>query len=145
MSGQNFNEVVELITRDDSRYDPAAYTFMRHALDYTLKNIQNRESGTQARHVSGQELSEGIRDFALQQYGPMALTLLNNWGIYKTGDFGNIVFNLVEYGVFGKTEHDRQEDFNQVYDFREAFEVPFLPEDRKESVLAEIRQEPPNE
>lgn len=145
MSAQNFNEVVNLITRDDTRYDPAAYTFMRHALDYTLKNIQNRESENKIRHVSGQELSEGIREYALQQYGPMALTLLNNWGIYKTEDFGNIVFNLVEYGVFGKTDNDKQEDFKQVYDFREAFEIPFLPEDQKESVLAEIRQETPNE
>lgn len=131
MNGKNFNEVVQLIRRDDPRYEVGAYHFIRQALDYTLKKVREADGARSNRHVSGVELSEGIRDFALDQYGPMTLTLLNEWGIERTQDFGEIVFNLVDYEVFGKTEDDRKEDFVDVFDFSEAFEQPFLPEDRE--------------
>ena len=127
MSGKNFHEVVELIRKDDPRYDAGAYVFMRQALDHTLSGIREREKITGHRHVSGQELCEGIRDYALEQYGPMARTLLQSWGINRTEDFGQIVFNLVEFGIFGKTETDSIEDFNKVYDFEKAFAAPFRP------------------
>ena len=115
MSGKNFHEVIQLIRKEDARYDTGAYVFMRQALDHTLKGILEKE------------LCEGIREFALDQYGPMARTLLNEWGIHQTEDFGQIVFNLVEYGIFGKTENDSIEDFNKVYDFEQAFDEPFRP------------------
>lgn len=127
MSGKNFHEVVQLIRKDDPRYDIGAYVFMRQALDHTLTGIKERESTSAHRHVSGQELCEGIRDYALEQYGPMALKLLQSWGINRTEDFGQIVFNLVEFGIFGKTETDSIEDFNNVYDFETVFEAPFRP------------------
>jgi uncharacterized repeat protein (TIGR04138 family) len=127
MNGANFNEILDLIVREDSRYEKNAYFFMRQCLDYTLKNLREREKVTTNRHITGQELCAGIRDYAIEQYGPMASTLLNSWGLKKTEDFGNIVFNLVEYGVFGKTEKDSQEDFIDVFDFEEAFVHPFLP------------------
>jgi uncharacterized repeat protein (TIGR04138 family) len=77
--------------------------------------------------VSGQELLEGIREFALEQYGPMTFALLEGWGLRRCEDFGEIVFHLVDYGVLGKTEQDRREDFAGGYDFREAFLRPFEP------------------
>ena len=77
------------------------------------------------RHVTGQELCEAIRRFALQQFGLMAKTVLNSWGVYKTGDFGEIVFNMIKIGRMRKTPHDRREDFDEVYDFETAFDEEF--------------------
>ncbi|MGD0898650.1 MAG: Minf_1886 family protein [Thermoguttaceae bacterium] len=77
------------------------------------------ESGPQ-HHVTGQELCEAIRRYALEQYGYMAKLVLNNWGIRATGDFGEIVFNLIRIGRMRKTPGDRREDFDDVYDFETA-------------------------
>ena len=77
------------------------------------------------RHVTGQELCEAIRQFALEQYGYMAKTVLNNWGVHGTGDFGEIVFNLIRIGRMRKTPQDRREDFESVYDFDTAFKQEF--------------------
>ncbi len=79
------------------------------------------------RHVSAQELLEGIRVYALQEYGPMALTVLQSWGLTCTEDIGEVVFNLVESGKLGKTESDRKEDFANGFDFATAFQRPFEP------------------
>ncbi|NDV61191.1 hypothetical protein G0Q06_01865 [Puniceicoccales bacterium CK1056] len=127
MLSKNFHEIIQLIQKDDTRYASGAYTFMRQALDFTLARIREEEKETQHRHVTGQELCHGIRDYAIEQYGPMAMTLLEHWGIHRTEDFGQIVFNLVEFGIFGKTETDCLEDFNHVYDFKTAFVEPFQP------------------
>jgi uncharacterized repeat protein (TIGR04138 family) len=83
--------------------------------------LDDEEKGPQ-RHVTGQELCEAIRRYALDQYGMMALTVLNSWGIRSTGDFGEIVFNLIRIGRMRKTKHDRREDFENVYDFATAFQ-----------------------
>ena len=129
MSGKDFSEVVELIVREDPRYPKPAYYFVRKALDHTLKGLKKKPTGEKGHghHVSGKELLEGIRDYALKQFGPMSYTLFEKWQLNQTSDFGEIVFNLVEYGIFGKTEHDDIEDFKGVYDFREAFLKPFMP------------------
>lgn len=127
MPGKNFQEVIHLIRKEDPRYEAGAYIFMRQALDHTLGTIRNAGKSSKHRHITGQELCEGIRDFALEQFGPMAMTLLHHWGIRQTEDFGQIVFNLVEFGIFGKTESDSLEDFTKVYDFDHAFAKPFRP------------------
>jgi uncharacterized repeat protein (TIGR04138 family) len=127
MSARDFAEVVEQIRKESPRFDRGAYFFVKQALDHTLKSVKKESEGRPGRHVSGQELLSGIREFALDQYGPMAFTVLDRWGVRKCEDFGDIVFNLVEYGVLGKTEQDRREDFANGYDFREAFVVPFEP------------------
>ena len=72
-------------------------------------------------HVSGQELCEAARQYALQQYGFMAPTVLGNWGVHRTGDFGEIVFSMIEIGQMRKTRRDKLEDFHDVYDFNDAF------------------------
>jgi len=122
----NFDDTVEIILSRDARYRREAYTFVREALDFTQKLIVKENRG-QIRHVSGQELLDGIRQFALQQFGPMTVTVLEEWGIRHCRDFGEIVFNMVETGLLAKTEHDSREDFQNGYDFTDAFRKPFWP------------------
>jgi len=73
------------------------------------------------RHVSGQELCEAARQYALQQYGFLAPTVLGSWGVHRTSDFGDIVFSMIEIGQMRKTRRDKREDFNDVYEFGDAF------------------------
>ncbi len=122
----NFGERIEEIIKADSRYDRDAYQFVREGLDYTLKSLK-KQGDKSHRHVSGQELLEGLRQFSLQQYGPMAKTVLNYWGVSQCEDFAEIVFNMVDRGILGKTEQDSREDFKGGYDFDEAFVKPYLP------------------
>ena len=100
---------------------------MRDALDFTTKQ-QKKIKGVSVRHVTGPELLDGVRRYALKEFGPMVITVFDNWGIRSCEDVGNIVFNLIGAGVFGKTEEDSIEDFKNVYDFEEVFVKPFAPE-----------------
>ena len=130
MSEKDFTDVVNSIRQQDSRFDKGAYYFIRQALDHTLKHIKEDQSGNN-HHVSGKQLLEGIKEYALDQYGPMTKTLLDAWNIKRCRDFGDIVFHLVDAGVLGKTENDSPEDFAEGYNFTEAFESPFLPPSKK--------------
>jgi uncharacterized repeat protein (TIGR04138 family) len=85
------------------------------------------------RHLTGRELCEAIRRYALDQFGFMAKTVLNNWGVHTTGDFGNIVFNLIEIGEMSKTKDDRREDFDDVFDFEADLRQEFRIEIPKSS------------
>ncbi len=122
----NFEETIEQIVAQDPRYTREVYSFVREALDFTQKLIVKENRG-QVRHVSGQELLEGIRQFGLQQFGPMTVTVLGEWGVRNCLDFGEIVFNMVETGLLAKTERDSREDFQNGYDFTDAFRKPFWP------------------
>ena len=93
----SFEEALDLILAKDSRYARDAYLFVREALDRTQQTIATR-SLDEVRHVSGQELLAGIREFALAEFGPMTMMVLGEWGIRSTRDFGEIVFNMVENG-----------------------------------------------
>ena len=112
-------DILDGIIQKDSRYEIEAYNFLLLAFNYTLSNIPEH------RHVTGQELLEYIKQYALDQYGPMARTLLEHWGIASTEDFGNIVFNLVDAGLLGKNDTDSINDFKNVFSFSEAFDKPF--------------------
>jgi len=125
----NFDEAVEMVLAKDPRYTREAYTFVREALDFTQKLI-GKETHGQIRHVSGQELLDGIRQFALQQFGPMTVTVLEEWGVRNCRDFGEIVFNMVEIGLLAKTDKDSRDDFRSGYDFADAFRKPFWPESK---------------
>lgn len=129
MQDLEFSEIVELICKEDPRFDRKAYTFVRQGLDHTVKELRKRqpERTAKSQHVTGPELLLGIRDYALEQFGPLTKTVLNAWGVQRCSDFGDIVFNLIEYNVFSKTESDRREDFGEVYDFEAAFVKPFAP------------------
>jgi uncharacterized repeat protein (TIGR04138 family) len=126
MSDKNFPEVIKEIHDQDDRFGKGAYYFIREALDHTLKSME-KDKGKNKGHVSGRELLEGIRDYALDRFGPMALTLMDYWNIKKCRDFGDIVFNLVDHGILGRTENDSLADFEEGYNFKEAFEKPFRP------------------
>lgn len=126
MPDNDFDGVVKEICLKDARYDRDAYFFVRESLDFTSKTLNKPREGA-ARHVSGPELLEGARAYALQEFGPLALTVLHSWGIKTTSDFGEIVFSLVATGKLGKTDEDRKEDFANGYDFAEVFAKPFMP------------------
>jgi uncharacterized repeat protein (TIGR04138 family) len=115
-------EKFRLLLAADKRYDAEAYNFVYEALDWTLKNVVRSERRTN-QHVTGQELLEGIRQYAIDQYGCLACTVLNSWGVRATGDFGEIVFNLVDYDLMGKQESDSKAHFRDVYDFAVAFDL----------------------
>jgi uncharacterized repeat protein (TIGR04138 family) len=122
-----FAEALDSIARSDPRYQREAYVFLRDALDFTTKQ-QKKAKGTSVRHVTGPELLEGLRQYALKEFGPMVMTVFDNWGIHSCEDIGNMVFNLIGAGIFGKTEEDSIEDFKNVYNFEEVFVKPFAPE-----------------
>ena len=124
MKQVRFEEALEHILERDERYSADAYGFVREALDHAIELHEKPRKGA-ARHVSGQELLAGIRDYALREFGPMAMTVLHRWGVHRCEDFGEIVFNLVKEGVLGKTDEDSRADFRGGYDFDEAFRAPF--------------------
>jgi uncharacterized repeat protein (TIGR04138 family) len=126
MQPTDYSEALRVILEKDPRYEADAYHFLRESLDFTIRQVQAGEGVP--RHISGQELLNGIRLFALQEFGPMAFTVLRTWGVRGTDDFGHIVFNLVNAGILGKTEQDSLDDFKNSYDFQTAFVTPFLPE-----------------
>jgi uncharacterized repeat protein (TIGR04138 family) len=121
-----FEEAVRAIRERDKRFDGDAYLFLKESLDFTLSELRSEES-IEHRHVSGPELLEGLREFSLREFGPMAATVLENWGIRSCEDIGEMVFQLINAGAFGKSEEDMPEDFSGVYDFDEAFREPFRP------------------
>ena len=122
-----FAEALDSIVASDPRYQRDAYVFLRDALDFTTKQ-QKKVRGATVRHVSGPELLGGVRQYALKEFGPMVMTVFDSWGVHSCEDIGNMVFNLIDAGIFGKTEEDSIEDFKNVYDFDEAFVKPFAPE-----------------
>ncbi|MEO5715765.1 MAG: Minf_1886 family protein [Luteolibacter sp.] len=129
MQAMQFEQSVVSILKRDRRFDPHAYFFLKDALDFTLKRIAESNNG-QARHVSGPELLAGFRDCALEQFGPMASTLMNEWSVRKCQDVGDMVFHLIEEQVFGKQDSDKKEDFSEVFDFEESLITPFLPKQK---------------
>lgn len=120
-----FTESVKKIVAQDPSYAVAAYEFVREAVSYTARKIRAAGKGGN-RHISGQQLLEGIRDLALAEFGPLALNVLEEWRIKRTEDFGTIVFKLVEHNLLGASEGDSPEDFADGYDFTEAFLKPFV-------------------
>ena len=127
MQEVNFDEMLEKIVERDPRFHRDAYHFLREALEFTQKLISKENRGT-VRHVSGQELLDGLRQYALQQFGPMTATVFEEWGVRSCKDFGELVFNMVENGLLAKTEKDSREDFQDGYDFTDAFRKPFWPQ-----------------
>ena len=120
--------LVQLLNRD-SRYRLEAYQFVREGLDYAQRvlgmgvsrRLRRGEKPPTESHLSGQELSEALRRFAIEQFGFMAKWVLNSWGIYSTRDFGELVYNMIDVNLMRKSATDRREDFDGVYDFDEAF------------------------
>lgn len=150
MQEVRLEEALDQIIAADPRYHRDAYTFVREALDHSQRLFANEERDAGRRtvslqkenHVTGQQLLEGIRECALGQFGPMAATVLEEWGIHECRDFGNIVFNMVESQLLRKTEKDTRDDFAGGYDFKEAFRKPFLPSRKLGSAPPSSKPEP---
>lgn len=134
----SFQETVSEICKKDTRFPPDAYFFLVEALDSTVKDIRKRQPD-HGRHVSGKELLDGIKTYALDEFGPLAHTVFSEWGVHSTQDFGEIVFNLVAAGRLGKTESDSLEDFKNAYAFDEAFLLPFEPQPSEIPPAASVR------
>jgi uncharacterized repeat protein (TIGR04138 family) len=138
MQDIKFHEVVEVICKEDTRYDRRAYGFVRAGLDFTVGEIRKKiplktikAGGPVSRHISAPQLLEGMRAFTLDQFGPLSKTVLNEWGVKRCCDFGEIVYNLIEHGIFSKTPEDNRGDFTEVFSFENAFEKPFWPKNRR--------------
>lgn len=116
----------EQVLSRDKRFELAAYFFIYEALAFTQKALGRDAEKLEAaeRHVSGQELLDGVRAYAQEQFGPLAPTVFHSWGIRQSSDFGELVFNLVESGLLGKTDSDRREDFSGGFDLGTAFDGP---------------------
>ena len=149
MQEAEFEERVERILALDQRYSRDAFTFLRQALEHTQK-AAGREAKTGERRiikgqkdVSTQELLAGIRDHALQQYGPMVTTVLEAWGVRSCHDFGELVFLMIEHGLLKKTDRDSRADFDAGYSFEEAFRRPFLPQTRLAAAVPDAGGESP--
>ena len=113
------DDVMARIRERSGRYDERAYLFVLAALEHLQKNLPAR------RHVSGEELSNGCREFALEQYGLLARPVLEYWGLKATSDIGTIVFTLIELNLLKAQDNDRPEDFDRVYLFNNAFEADY--------------------
>ncbi len=140
MQAPSFEEAIEQIVAKDARYHRESYFFVREALDHTRKLITRAPKKSDVRHVTGQELLNGIREHGLQQFGPMTVTVFDAWGIHRCEDFGEIVFNMVETKLLAKTEQDSRDDFKQGYNFHEAFRKPFLPSNTALPPVAETKR-----
>lgn len=124
-------DLVTIVNR--TRYPMDAFLFVQRGLDFTVNrlhgeaedelfgDIEPAEYESQ-RHVSGQDLCAGLRDFAIKEYGLLARTVLRRWNITSCRDFGQMVFAMVDGGLMRKTEDDTIHDFNNVFDFASAFE-----------------------
>ncbi|MGH7553616.1 MAG: Minf_1886 family protein [Longimicrobiales bacterium] len=110
------DEVLYRLRERNPRFHEAAYLFILSALRYVIERLP------EPRHISGRELAEGVRDLAIEQFGPMARTVLEHWGIRATADLGDLVFALVECGILIKQDEDAMEDFRNVFDFDQTFE-----------------------
>jgi uncharacterized repeat protein (TIGR04138 family) len=121
------------LAQKHGQYRANAYKFVMDAVQFTVNRLPEK------RHVTGRELLEGIRDLAVQAFGPMAKTVFEQWGIRRTEDFGTIVFQLVDSGLLGKTDADKQSDFSRGYDFNEAFVRNF---DWLDRIAGDTRPEP---
>jgi uncharacterized repeat protein (TIGR04138 family) len=107
---------LEVLAAGDPRYKLESYVFVINAVEFTMRSLRRRG------HVTGHELLDGIKGLAKREFGPMAKTVFESWGVSTTEDFGEIVFKLIEAGVLGKTDRDSREDFSDVFDFNDVFE-----------------------
>lgn len=113
------DEILEQLQERNPRFDTRAYFFVLAALHSVIHSLD------EPRHISGKELAEGVRHMALERFGPMARSVLEHWGIHATEDVGGVVFALVEQGILIKQDGDRPEDFADVFDFEEVFELNY--------------------
>ena len=112
-------EILDQLQERNPRFHARSYGFVLEALQSVIQSLDK------PRHISGRELTEGVREKAIGAYGPLARTVLEHWGIHETDDVGRVVFAMVEQGLLVKEDEDQPEDFANLFDFEEAFEVNY--------------------
>ncbi|MCA0377738.1 MAG: hypothetical protein LCH84_19045 [Gemmatimonadetes bacterium] len=108
--------IMDQIRLREQRFDERAYLFVLSSLEHSQARLIER------RHISGPELAHACRELALQRFGVMARLVLEHWGVRATADIGDIVFTLVDLGLLISQPDDSREDFEDVFDFADAFE-----------------------
>lgn len=120
MSNVQFaDELLDRLRTRHPRFHEKAYVFVLAALHRVIGHLD------EPRHITGAELAEGVRELAIERFGPMARSVLEHWGIHATDDLGDVVFALVEHGVLIKQDEDSRDDFVGIFDFEEAFEQDY--------------------
>lgn len=127
MRNLDFEETIAGILKRDSRYPAEAYDFIREVLSDTQKRMGRSKKRPYPQHISIKELLEGVCHFTIKEYGPMALNVLNAWGIYTCEDIGELVFNMIDEGLLFKTKEDKRDDFKAGFEFDKVLVLPFLP------------------
>jgi uncharacterized repeat protein (TIGR04138 family) len=115
---ERFEAILDRVTEQDRRYARPAYLFVQRALHF----YKERYGGGEGGHLKGEQVLSGVRELALAVYGPMARSVLNDWGVVKGEDVGEIVYNLIDAGLMKKTPEDNREDFAGIMDFDEAMD-----------------------
>ena len=121
---QSLEAIVDAIVAKYPDYAPDAYFFMTQALDASVKRFRKPDSNP---HLSAEELYLGFCATALEEYGPMASPVLEHWGVTDSEDVGALVYNLIEFGVFGRRSGDRREQFRSLPPLRKLLDEPFVP------------------
>lgn len=122
MPFSSFEEAVEALMQRHTEYAPDAYAFMRVALDETTRRLVH---GGRSPHLSAEELYMGFCATALEEFGPMATAVMEHWGVLSSSDVGNIVYYLIEVGVFGKQEGDTREQFDGLPPLLSLLDAPY--------------------
>jgi len=118
---------LEEVAARDGRYSPMAYRFIFDSLDYILISLGRQDRPAGDRHISVEQLLDGVKACATQHFGFLARVVFEHWGVFRTEDIGEIVFNLVGAGLLNKQDSDMKEDFVERFDFRDEFEEKFVP------------------
>ncbi|KAA5546098.1 hypothetical protein FYK55_04160 [Roseiconus nitratireducens] len=127
-------QAMRKLLKEDPRYKYEAYQFIREALQYAHEHLPELSQAVAAndsfskprpRHITGQQLCEACRHYAIDQFGYLARMVLESWGVRSTSDFGELVYNLIRIEQMRKSDSDRREDFDDVYSFDGAFEPDF--------------------
>jgi uncharacterized repeat protein (TIGR04138 family) len=121
------NDPLRKLALSDGRYAPEAYAFLFESLDHAVKLAGREAAEGTDRHVSGQELLAGLRQYASELFGPLAAEVWRRWGVRESLDWGQIVFLLVEAGMLNRQENDTIEDFRSELDFDRAFVAGYRP------------------
>ena len=132
MNPETFDDMVSRVYEADFRFDVEAYYYLRDALDRTARTLGRDGPKAEERHLSGKELSEGFRDCMLEDFGPMAATVAEDWGLETSDDIGAMVYNLIEAGAFTKAPTDRRSDFKGLFNLVDELEAPYLPADLRQ-------------
>lgn len=119
-------ETLEQIAQQDGRFDVKALKFVFDGLGQTIQMIRDAEQeDDRPRHITGDELAEGIAKLAIERWGRLARMVFNHWGLQTTRDIGEIVYLMIEHKWMTAQESDHIEDFDNVYDFEQIFEKQY--------------------